>query len=140
LGGGLGGLGSMAAMSMLPQMPMPSMNMPEMTRNAPPPSTTIDPIGHGEEDLQEDRRTMDALPPPSLDEDEDADDEDSGGDRLSDIPSEELNELMDANLDSMKSLSPIPEDTKVIELEEEPKGKKKRGRKKKEDPKNVVVI
>jgi len=141
LGGGLGGLGSMAAMSMLPQMPMPSMSMPEMTRNAPP-TATIDPIANdddgGQEEPQDDLRTMEAPPPSPLDGD--ADDEDSGGDRLSDIPSEELNELMEANLDSMKSLSPIPEDTKVIELEEEPKGKKKRGRKKKEDPKNVVVI
>lgn len=142
--GGLGGLGGMAAMSMLPQMPMPSMNMPEMTRNAPPPTATVDSLDSAEpelpetepEDPQEDRRLMQASPIP-----EEPEDDDSAGDRLSDIPSEELNEMMEANLDAM---SPVPDDTKVIELDDEPKGKgkgkKRGGRKKKDESKNVVVI
>jgi hypothetical protein len=146
--GGLGGLGSMAAMSMLPQMPVPTMNMPQMTRN------TIEPINNNspmqsppreqQQQQEQDRRVMEAPPVQEDPVADDDDDSESGGERLSDIPSEELNEMLEADMDAMRSPSPTPdENTKLIELDEEPtKGKKGKGKggKKKNPPKNVVVI
>jgi hypothetical protein len=118
-----------------------------MTRN------TIEPINNNspmqsppreQQQQEQDRRVMEAPPVQEDPVADDDDDSESGGERLSDIPSEELNEMLEADLDAMRSPSPTPdENTKLIELDEEPtKGKKGKGKggRKKNPPKNVVVI
>ena len=146
--GGLGGLGSLGALSglsgmatnMLPHVPVPSVKPPASTR--PSSSRKNKPkITEMIEDRDDVHATTDEASPirkstfasPNLD---------LGGseesERLSDIPSEELNRMDDfLELDDMMDL-PAPSDAKVKMISiDEPK-KKGRGRPK--TSKNVVVI
>lgn len=119
--GGLGGLGMMGGglgmmTSMLPKPPMPNLQptttrMTDVSEQAPESSPEVEP-GSSEEEAPR-----------------------SESDRLSDIPSEEL-EQMTRDFDDLPSPSPDEGETKVIELTEV----KRKPRKTAKSKKNVIVL